>query len=85
MNLTVNDFNTRLLDKMAGTEQGFEAANRVELRQEAVDSESDGVEYLLSKNLISIPPSYLRLKVGVPLILMQNLSPQHGMFNGTRL
>ena len=40
---------------------------------------------LQSINLASIPPSSLRLKIGVPLILIRNLSPQHGMCNGTRL
>jgi len=84
-NDTVNDFNNSLLNKMPGIEHCFEAANRVELSQEAADSESYAVEYLQSINLASIPPSCLRLKIGVPLILIQNLSPKHGMCNGTRL
>ena len=81
---TVNDFNNSLLDKMPGTEHHFEAANKVELCQEAADSEPYPVEYLQSINLASIPPSYLRLKIGVPLILIRNLSPKHGMCNRTR-
>jgi len=84
-NDTVNDFNNSLLDKMPGIEHRFEAANRVELCQEAADSEPYAVEYLQSINLASIPPYCLRLQIGVPLILIRNLSPKHGMCNGTRL
>jgi len=81
---TVNDFNNSLLDKMPVTEHRFKAANKVELCQEAADSEPYPVEYLQSINLASIPPSCLRLKIGVPLILIQNLSPKHGIYNRTR-
>ena len=84
-NDTVNDFNNSLLDKMPGTEHRFEAVNKVELSEEAAASEPYAVEYLQSINLASIPPSCLRLKIGVPLILIRNLSPKHGMCNGTRL
>jgi len=84
-NDTVTDFHNSLLDKMRGTEHRLEAVNKVELSEEAPASEPYAVEYLQSINLASIPPSSLRLKVGVPLILMRNLSPKHGMCNGTRL
>jgi len=84
-NDTVTDFNNSLLDKMPGTEHRFEAVNKVELSEEAPASEPYAVEYLQSINLASIPPSSLRLKVGVSLILMRNLSPKYGMCNGTRL
>jgi len=84
-NDTVTDFNNSLLDKMPGTEHRFEAVNKVKLSEEAAASEPYVVEYLQSINLASITPSSLRLKVGVPLILMRNLSPKYGMCNGTRL
>jgi len=84
-NDTVNDFNNSHLDKRRGTEHRFAATNKVELCQEAADSEPYAVEYLQSINLASIPPSCLRLKIGVPLILIRNLSLKHGMSNRTRL
>jgi hypothetical protein len=84
-NDTVNDFNNMLLDKMPGTEHRFEAVNNVEASEQAAASELYAAEYLQSINLASIPPSCLRLKIGVPLILIRNLSPKHGMCNGTRL
>jgi hypothetical protein len=84
-NDTVNDFNDLLLDRMPGTEHRFEASNKVELSEDAAASEPYAVEYLQSINLASIAPSCLRLKIGVPLILIRNLSPRNGMCNGTRL
>jgi len=84
-NDTVNDFNNSLLNKMPGIEHCFVAANRVELSQEAPDSEPYAVEYWQTINLVSIPPSCLRLKIRVPLILIRNLSPNHRMCNDTRL
>jgi len=84
-NESVNDFNNSLLNEMPGIEHCFKAANRVELSHEAADSESYAVEYLQSINLASIPPSCLRLKIRVPLILIRNLSLKHEMCNGTRL
>src|SRR5437588_904756 len=84
-NDTVNDFNDLLLDRMPGTEHRFEASNQVELSEDAAASEPYAVEYLQSINLASIAPSCLRLKLGVPLILIRNLSSRNGMCNGTRL
>jgi len=65
--------------------KSLETANSVELSQEAANSEPYAVEYLQSINLASIPPSCLRLKIGVPIILLRNLAPKHGMFNSPRL
>ena len=84
-NDTVNDFNDMLLDRMPGVEHRFEAANAVQYSSEANQAEHYAVEYLQSINLASLPPSCLRLRIGVPLILIRNLSPKQGMCNGTRL
>jgi len=70
---------------MPGTEHRFEAVNKVEISEEAAVSEPYAVEYLQSINLASIPASSLRLKIGVVIILMGNLSPKYGMCNSTRL
>jgi hypothetical protein len=84
-NDTVNDFNDKLLDTMPGTEHRFEAINAVQSSNDATTVEQYAVEYLQSINLASLPPSCLRLRIGVPLILIRNLSPKQGMCNGTRL
>ena len=84
-NDTVNDFNDKLLDRMPGTEYRFEAINTVQYNDDVNQAEHYAVEYLQSINLASLPPSCLRLRIGVPLILIRNLSPKQGMCNGTRL
>lgn len=74
-----------LLDRMPGIEHRFEATNAVQYSSDANQAEHYAVEYLQSINLASLPPSCLRLRIGVPLILIRNLSPKQGMCNGTRL
>jgi len=82
-NDTVNDFNDLLVDRMPGEEYRFEAANYVEVPEDAAGAEPFAVEYLQSISLASIPPSCLRLKIGAPIILLRNLSAREGLCNGT--
>jgi len=84
-NDTVNDFNDVLVDRMPGEEYRFEAANYVEVPEDAGGAEPFAVEYLQSISLASIPPSCLRLKVGAPIILLRNLSAREGLCNGMRM
>jgi len=83
-NDTMYYLNSTLLDKMPGTKHRFAAVNTVEASEQTT-AQLYAVEYLESINLASIPPSSIRLKIGVPLILIWNLSPKHRMCNGTRL
>nr|KAJ0185491.1 hypothetical protein LSAT_V11C900491050 [Lactuca sativa] len=43
------------------------------------------MEYLNSLNVSGVPPHYLRLKTGCPVILLRNIDPSNGLCNGTRL
>ncbi|KAL7612133.1 hypothetical protein Lser_V15G06164 [Lactuca serriola] len=43
------------------------------------------VEFLNTLSVSGLPPHYLRLKVGCPIILLRNLDPSNGLCNGTRL
>ena len=43
------------------------------------------VEFLNSQTCNGMPPHSLRLKVGVPIILLRNLDKSNGLCNGTRL
>jgi len=84
-NNTVNHFNDVLVDRMPGEEYRFEAANHVEVPEDAASAKPFAVEYLQSISLASIPPSCLRLKIGAPIILLHNLSARERLCNGTRM
>jgi len=84
-NDTVNDFNNVLLERMPGEEHSLEAINHVNVPKNNTPAEPFPVEHLQSISLASIQPSCLRLKIGHPLILIQNLSPREGICNGTRM
>jgi ATP-dependent DNA helicase PIF1 len=42
-------------------------------------------EFLNSLNISGLPPHELQLKIGLPVILLRNISPNNGLCNGTRL
>lgn len=42
-------------------------------------------EFLRSLKMPDLPPGELKLKIGVPIILLRNLNPSEGLCNGTRL
>jgi hypothetical protein len=42
-------------------------------------------EFLRSLKISDLPPGELKLKIGVPIILLRNLNPSEGLCNGTRL
>jgi len=42
-------------------------------------------EFLRSLKMSDLPPGELKLKIGVPIILLRNLNPSEGLCNGTRL
>ena len=42
-------------------------------------------EFLRSLRISDLPPGELKLKIGIPVILLRNLNPSEGLCNGTRL
>ncbi|KAF6164759.1 hypothetical protein GIB67_041011 [Kingdonia uniflora] len=42
-------------------------------------------EYLSSLDPPGLPPFKLKLKAGCPIMLLRNISPKDGLYNGTRL
>jgi ATP-dependent DNA helicase PIF1 len=88
-NSDVDDMNIKLLSMMSGEEQVFYSADSVTQEAGADDKTSDvnmfPIEFLRSLTASGLPPGELRLKLGCPLILLQNLSPSRGLCNGTHL
>ena len=80
----VHDINTQILKDFPGDEQGYHGADSV------VTEEGEGdvrllypVEYLNTINASGLPLAKLTLKVGCPVMVLQNLSPGQGICNGT--
>ncbi|THC89522.1 hypothetical protein EYZ11_011037 [Aspergillus tanneri] len=49
------------------------------------DTDDYTTEFLQSVDLPGLPPSILRLKKNMPVMLLRNLRPSEGLCNGTRL
>ena len=75
------------LEMMTGNVRQYISTD--EMVQEAGADPDDGdnipVEFLRSINSSSLPPGELNLKIGCPIILLQNLSPSMGLCNGTQM
>ena len=86
-NVDVAAINSAILDLLPGEEHEYLSADKVEY-EEGVDDpyrQAVPVEMLRAISGSGIPPGELHLKVGCPVILLQNLEPALGLCNGTRL
>lgn len=85
-NADVSDVNHTILAQMSGEEHVYFSADQL-IHEEGADGalEPIPVEFLRSVNAQSLPPGELPIKIGCPLILLRNLSPSHGLCNGTRM
>lgn len=86
-NADVGEMNQKILEKMTGDVRQYISADK--MVQEAGADPNDGdslpMEFLRSINSSSLPPGKLNLKVGCPIILLQNLSLSVGLCNGTQM
>ena len=80
-NDNVDEINDVLIGRFHGQEKVYYSFD------EAIDDRNDlySVEFLNSITVGGLPPHYLRLKVGCPVILLRNIDPGNGLCNGTRL
>lgn len=86
----VNQLNVHVLEQLDGEERVYMSADTVILEDGADGPASQGshpypLEFLQSLNPPGLPPSELHLKIGCPLILLNNLAPSRGLCNGTRM
>ncbi|KAI3690709.1 hypothetical protein L2E82_48914 [Cichorium intybus] len=80
-NESVNEINDQLINRFIGDEKIYYSFDEVEDDRNNFYS----VEFLNSLSVSGLPPHYLRLKVGCPIILLRNIDPSNGLCNGTRL
>ena len=78
-NEQVAEVNTILLSAMPGIEHALLSADKAGADMVYPD------ELLHSLAPPELPPRKLQLKVGAVVILLRNLNPSYGLFNGTRL
>ncbi|KAI3515541.1 hypothetical protein L1887_14440 [Cichorium endivia] len=80
-NKSVDDINDKLIERFSGDQMVYYSFD------EAEDDTNNlyPVEFLNSLIVSGLPPHYLRLKVGCPIMLLRNIDPFNGLCNGTRL
>ncbi|SGY45423.1 BQ5605_C001g00283 [Microbotryum silenes-dioicae] len=87
-NATVDCINAKLLEEFNGDYIEYRSADEVVEAGETgggMAPELISPEYLHSINPSNFPAHHLRLKEGIPVVLLRNLDPDAGLCNGTRL
>ncbi|KAI3879717.1 hypothetical protein MKX03_028415 [Papaver bracteatum] len=86
-NDTVEEINDRMISLLPGEEYTFLSSDSVSPLSRNFNTAEVVFtqEYMNSQKISGVPNHVLRLKIGVPVILMRNLNPSAGICNGTRL
>lgn len=80
-NIDVNSINNVIQNRINGNPITYKSIDTIMKEDDVVNYP---VEFLNSLELPGIPPHLLKLKIGVPIILLRNLDPPR-LCNGTRL
>jgi hypothetical protein len=80
-NTDVDEINTTILDLFPGDKAVFTSADSVTER----DYDYIPVEFLHTLTPSGFPLHTLEVKAGAPLMLLRNLNPSEGLYNGTRM
>jgi hypothetical protein len=80
-NSDVDDINSSILSSFPGEKKVFTSADEVAER----DYDYIPAEFLHTLTPSGFPLHMLELKKGVPLMLLRNLDPSQGLYNGTRM
>jgi ATP-dependent DNA helicase PIF1 len=87
-NADVDIISDIVLSRFPGNMKIYPSADLAELPDDsnhAQQPQAYSPEFLRSLKISGLPPGELKLKVGVPIILLRNLNPSEGLCNGTRL
>jgi ATP-dependent DNA helicase PIF1 len=85
-NTNVDLLNDEALSRMYGVEICLLSVDSVEDSNDTTNrADLFPVEFLNFLTIAGMPPHKLRLKIGIPVILLKNLNPALGLCNGTRL
>ena len=82
-NVDVHHINDEIRKKCPGTTKEYYSFDYVQ--SDSPEDFNFPPSYLNILTVNGIPPHELKMKNGIPLILLRNLSPKEGLMNGTRL
>jgi ATP-dependent DNA helicase PIF1 len=83
INVDVEKISDIVMDRLPGDPYIYTSADSVDLTEGQPQLYSP--EFLRSLQIPGLPPGELKLKIGIPIILLRNLNPSEGLCNGTRL
>ena len=84
-NSTVDELNALIMQRFPGALRTYRSIDSTDANEAAEGVEQIPVEFLQDQSPSGLPLSRLELKVGVPVMLLRNLLPNHGLCNGTRM
>jgi ATP-dependent DNA helicase PIF1 len=86
-NVDIEKISDLVLDQLPGNYTIYPSADSTDLSEDGNTSQPQVYfpKFLRSLKIPNLPPDELKLKVGVPIILLQNLAPSQGLCNRTRL
>jgi len=86
-NADVDMISNIIIDRLPGEIKVYPSADSIDLTEgnHRQQPQVYSPEFLRSLKISNLPPGELRLKVGIPIILLRNLNPSEGLCNGTRL
>jgi hypothetical protein len=86
-NTDVDMISDMVMSKLPGETKVYPSLDSTDITESTYEQQPQvySPEFLRSLRMSDLPPGELKLKVGVPIILLRNLNPLEGLCNGTRL
>jgi ATP-dependent DNA helicase PIF1 len=86
-NVNVDIVSDMIMERIPGEFVLYPSADSIDLPEDSTIEQPElySPEFLRSLKIPELPPGELKLKLGVPIILLRNLNPSEGLCNGTRL
>ena len=86
-NTDVDIISDMLMSRLPGETRVYPSLDSTDSTENTYRQQSQiySPEFLRSLKVSDLPPGELKLKTGIPIILLRNLNPSEGLCNGTRL